>query len=154
MSITPIDTSGATFKFRKKGDANTLKELKCVDGDISVFLGQLDLKEVEQFCGVRYKRGTVKYGDGSMSGLFEEEQLDAGGLKQMFSDSIHKRGIFADGAEMEIEIEFDNSKGTNGTKIEYAIIPTEATLNAKVGDEVSIEVKYKQVSEPVITKAA
>ena len=151
MAVTPIDSTGATIKLKAKAGSADAVEMECVDGDISIDFGNADVSANTCLKGItRKSKGVLKYGEGNLNGVFQDDD----GAQTLLLQALKNEGDFSTDHTLSIEIEFANSKGSNGTKVSFDVLVSSLNIKVAEGNEVSMEVGYSQTTEPVITAAA
>ena len=152
MAVTKVSTAGAIFKIKAVGGATPAVEIGCVSGDVTVDLGSTDIDETTCFKGVNYSKGVLKFGDGTLNGLFDGAMADA--AQVLLVQALYNEGDFVTNNLMNIEIEFANSGGTNGTKIAYDVLVTKGTATASPTGNLALDFDYRQQGKPTLTAAA
>lgn len=152
MAITKVNTANAIFKVKAKAGVAAAVEIGCVSGDVNIDLGSTDIEEQNCFKGVEYSKGVLKFGDGTLNGIFDGLNVDD--AQTLMLQALYNEGDFASDNTLSIEIEFANTLGVNGTKLEYDVLITSGTATAATTGNLALDFGYRQITKPVITAAA
>lgn len=152
MAIKTVNTAGAIFKIKAVGGTAAPVEIDCVSGDVNIDLGSTDINETSCFKGTTYSKGVLKFGDGTLNGLFDGANADA--AQALLINALYNEGDFATNNLLNIDIEFANSLGTNGTKLTYDVLVTGGTATASPTGNLKLDFTYRQQGKPTITAAA
>lgn len=153
MAVAKIDVSGATVKIKANGGAGTLVEVECIEGSWDIDLGAFDVSELECHKGIKYEKGKqAKFGTTSWNGKLDGSKTDEAQI--LLLQALYNEGDFATDNTMNVEIEFDNSGGTNGTKVTYDLIVKEGKAPFDPKGKLGLNFTVQQTSIPVWTASA
>lgn len=152
MAVTKVSTAGAIFRIKAVGGAAAAVEIGCVSGDVIIDLGSTDIDETTCFKGTEYSKGALKFGDGTLNGLFDGLNVDA--AQTLMIQALYNEGDFATNNLLNIEIEFANSLGLNGTILAYDVLVSSGKATASPTGNLSLDFGYRQQGKPTITAAA
>jgi len=147
-----VNLSDATVTINPRGNAANKVVIPCISGEITFSFGSRKVDTFVCHSGTKKDTGALEYGDGSFSVTFDADNAEAS--QAMIIAAIEHTGDFAADKVMQIEVEHNNSKGTNGSKLAFDVLVTEVPGKDAVDGRATLEVKYSQVSKPVITAAA
>ena len=147
-----VNLSDATVTINPRGNVANKVAIPCISGEITFSFGSRKVDTFECHSGVQKDTGPLEYGDGSFSVTFDADNLEAS--QTMLIAAIDHTGDFASDKVMHIEVEHNNSKGVNGSKLAFDVLVTDVPGKDPIGGRGTLEVKYTQVSKPVITPAA
>jgi len=153
MAIQKIDVSGATIRIKANGGTVEAVEMYCLEGTWDIDLGAYDIAELECHTGIKYEKGKqAKFGTTSWNGKLDGSRTDEAQI--LLIQALYNEGDFATDNTMNVEIEFDNSEGTNGTKCAYDIIVKDGKAHFDPKGKLSLNFTIQQTTIPVWTASA
>ena len=147
-----VNLSDATITINAVSNAATVATIPCVSGEMSFSFGERSVEEFECHSGTEKDLGALKFGEGSFQVTFDADNAEAS--QAMLIAALKQTGDFASDKKMHISVEHNNSKGANGSKVEYDVLVKGLKVTDAINGRAKIEVSYEQVTEPVITAAA
>jgi len=151
MAVEPVNLADSTITLNAKSAEATKATLGCLIGSLTFSKGERDVTEEECHTGVQSFTGAKKYPDGTFQIVFDSAGADA--AQVMLEAALDHTGDFAADNTLELEVEFNNSKGTNGAKINMAMMILSFTVTAETSGASKVECKYKQVGAYTETAA-
>jgi hypothetical protein len=128
------------------------EEVCCIDGTLVVDMGEYPIDEVPCLQGKVYEKGGIKFGTGTLNGKFDGEGTDKAQL--MLIDALYNEKDFYQDQPMHFKLTFDNSKGTNGTIIEFDALVSKGTINLEADKKLRLDFDFQQTVKPTITYAS
>lgn len=153
MAIETISTQNATFRAKAKAGSAELVETGCIKGAVEVDLsGEKNVEEIKCFSGPKYLRGTATYGQGNLETVLDGANADE--FQALMVQADKGTGDFTSDDTVYMEIEFANSKGTNGTKLSFEFKVKSMKVSVSPDGAVGLNISYQQTSEVTIAAAA
>ena len=152
MAIERVDLADATIKINAKSAAATKATIPCLIGELSFSKGERDFTSTECHTGESTGTGIKKYPEGTFEIIFDSSNGDA--AQVMLGAALDHSGDFASDNTLQFEVEFNNSKGTNGAKMAVDMLIGSFTVTATATGDSKVQCKYKQLGEYTLTPAA
>jgi len=153
MAVSKIDVSGAIVRIKANGGAGAFTEVECIEGSWDIDLGSFDVSEIDCHKGIKYEKGKqAKFGTTSWKGKLDGAKTDEAQI--LLLQALYNEGDFAKDNTLNVEIEFDNSEGTNGTKCVYDVIVKDGKAPFDPKGKLGLDFTIQQTTIPVWTASA
>jgi hypothetical protein len=152
MAMEKVNLADATIKINAKSNTAVKEEITCLVGELSFSKGERDFTETLCHSGATTGTGIKKYPEGEFSIIFDSSNTY--GAQLMLQAALDHTGDFATDSTLQFEVEFNNSKGTNGAKMNVDMIIGSFTVNLTQDGDSQVVCKYKQLDAFTLTAAA
>ena len=146
-----VNLSEAIISINAKSNAATIAIITCLVGELTFSKGTRDFITTECHSGESTSTGILKYPEGAFEIIYDS--ADAYEAQVMLEEALLQTGDFASDNTLEMNIEFNNSKGTSGAMLDVEMLIGSFDVVLTANGDSKVSCTYKQLA-PFTSTAA
>ncbi len=146
-----VNLSGAIISINAASNVAKVEIIECLIGELQFSLGERNF--VSEIChnGESTSTGALTFPEGTFQVIYDSSDADAAQL--MLEDALNQVNDFTSDKTLEMEIEFNNSKGLSGALMSAELLVGSFTVTLTSEGNSKVDVKYKQLAPFTMTAA-